>query len=637
MKKIKDAIACDGGKAFGLSKLTEGGFDVPEGFVIGKDDIEDILEGKTDELERYLSDLKYVDKFAVRSSACGEDGETNSYAGIFETKLNVENDPAKISEAVKYVFNSASGARVESYIKDKDHEMNVVVQKMISPVLAGVAFSGAVNTDGEDVIRIEAVEGLAENLVSGRTSSSVVTVSKKELFNEDVKIHITGKALDYRQILILARKVKNIADYFESDMDVEWCIDENQKIYFVQARPITEKLIINEESAECIVASRGYAEGTVFSVDERWDEEQTLKQIANLPENMVLVAYATDTRHMPLMKRAAAVITEEGNALSHAAIISRELGIPCITGYKNALSEFRTGEKIRIDTSAGYIRHRDITKFFNRKRSLSFSDIYDFDNIAELEINGSKLLFQPSFDGITMYMPFGTSSEDEETYEIYARNIFGCPTLRCHNLKYEWYFIYKNFRKLPYFSNMCLKLKEKCEKFNADAIEKFYTDVTDLLKQEVKCKSDYNAYDRVEAEEMFLSVHLLVDMLIPNGYAVEAAYFSSFRHLENLGITFDEMISGKIPHDYEHAEELRNISEFISRISVLRNEISTIMLRIGAITYDDLRTRNQRIKDALEYAGYEDCCIKDAVEIFYSGISFSEKIVSLSHRFEKLM
>ncbi len=637
MKKIINAGINDGGKAYGLSLLSSGGFNIPDGFVINERDIQNIIAGKTEEFEGYLSAFEADDKFAVRSSAFGEDGEKNSFAGIFETKLDVENDLTELTEAIKYVRDSSEGAAANSYDENNSHSMNIVIQRMIHPVLSGVAFSNAVEETGDDVVRIEAVEGLAEKLVSGRSSSSVITVKKSDIFSEEAKIQISGKAFDYSKMQDLAREVYRMEKYFKKEIDTEWCIDENGVIFFVQARPVTRTLFISNDRAECIVASSGHAEGTIFVIDENWDELQTVKQLENLPENAVLAAWATDTRHMPLMKKAAAVITEEGTALSHAAIISRELGIPCITGYKKALDIFQNGKSISLDTRNGIIRYDGKVFNFNKKKLLDFADIYDFEKIAEVSIEGRTILFQHSFNGVIMCLPYRTSSYDEEKYELAARKLFGCQTLRCSVCKYEWYFIYKDHKKLPYFNGLCVKLKDLCSCMNTAAIEKFYIDTEEFLKNLVSDKEKYDPYDRVLAEEIMLSLHILVDMVIPNGYAVCEVYYKVFSYLANLDIAFEDMIAGNFPSDREESQELIKAKKFIEKVSILRNEISTKLLACGAISYDMLLTRNDRMKKGLKHLGVEVCEEEVVFDLFYEKLVFSDNVKELMNKVEGLI
>lgn len=630
MKYLKDAGIADGGKAYGLARLIAGGFNVPDGFVVEYDDIADILNGNTDELEKYLAVFPEGSELAVRSSASGEDGENNSFAGIFDTVLNVECSVAAVSDALKKVNASSCGSRADAYDERGTHKMNIVVQQMIDPLLAGVAFSDAVDENGESVIRIEAVEGLGEKLVSGRSSASVVTVSKKSLSDGEPVLRIRGKALDYSRFSELAVNVNRISEFLGHDADVEWCIDKNGKVRFVQARPVTRKYMISHDDSSCIVASDGYASGTVFMVDDSWDEEQTLDQLEKLPENAVLVAWATDTRHMPLMRKAAAVITEEGTALSHAAIISREFGIPCITGYRNAKKLFASGDKIIIDTSEGSVTHNGEKLFFARRKFLRFADLYDFENIIEVSTEKNKVQFQPSFDGVIMYIPYNSSAEDEEMYEITARKLFGQKPLRSSIDKYEWYVLYRQFRKLPFFDPLCAELKRFCEELDSEAVSMFYERTVSLLKTMVTEKESYSEYDRVTAEEMMLSLHLITDMLLPGGYAAKTVFYKCFSTMNELGISFDEMLEGKYPDDCDKKQELDQAAEFMNCVSVLRNEISGRLMAVGALHYDDTRSRHTRTKKALESAGYSDVDAKKAPEIFYSDLRMSEKTAALS-------
>lgn len=267
-----------------------------------------------------LSSFSKEDKIAVRSSAMAEDGQQNSFAGIFESVLNVDNDIEKVIEAIKVVFASKNTDKTLSYSKDQNHSMNIIVQKMISPKIAGVGFTEAVDINGDNVILLECVEGLADKLVSGATIPTRIKVNKNN------EIEVLGEGLDLSGIPNLIKEIEKVISNFSTPMDIEWCIDENNKPYLVQARPITSRVLIRDKKDfEGMVASPGKCEGKCYLIDEDWEEEEIEQAIIGFPKGYVLVASTTDTRYLPAMKKAVGIITSEGSALSHAAIISREL------------------------------------------------------------------------------------------------------------------------------------------------------------------------------------------------------------------------------------------------------------------------------------------------------------------------
>ena len=114
-------------------------------------------------------------------------------------------------------------------------------------------------------------------------------------------------------------------------------------------------------------------------------------------------------------------------------------------------------------------------------------------------------------------------------------------------------------------------------------------------------------------------------MLVPNGYAVGEVYFKVMSHLVNMDISFEDMISGNFPHDLEETSELIKAGSFIEKVSVLRNEISSKLLSFGAISYDGLYTRNDRMKEGMKYAGIEIGKEDRISELFYETIKYSEK------------
>ena len=633
---LKDADDSMGGKAYGLSQLIKAEINVPDGFVIPNNEIIKILENDQNvmaELKDKLSAFSENSLFAVRSSACAEDGAENSYAGMFESKLNVKNAVQAVVSAVKYVNCSAESLRVSEYSGGVQQKMNIVVQQMVNPRIAGVAFSKAIDIDGTEVILIECVEGLADKLVAGKVVASRITVPAVNSGKTSDKISYYGTPINCEGIDILINNIRNVAKYFHNDMDIEWCIDENNHVFLVQARPITKIPIIDKVSSEGIIASHGYAIGTAVVIDEELDDSELLKQISEFPQNAVLIAATTDTQYLPAMKKACGIITEEGSALSHAAIVSRELNIPCIAGYKNARKLFVTGGELILDANNGVIQYNSTTYTLTREKSFNFADVYNFEKIEEFLIDGKQVLFQPTFDGMAVYLPDEITLKESEKIELFCRRNFGVQPVHCTNEKYAWYFEYRRFFKLPYFSDICQFVKELCTSFNESRIESFYKGFVDILKEIVLKKEMVNYYDRIVLEEICMAYHFVLDMLLPNGYAIQNIYFHTLPILDKYGYTLNDLLNGTY-QDFKRVsnkdkEVLKVAYNFIEKVGHCRNTICEKLVSVGAMSYDYFEHREDRISEALKTREIIQSG-ENIVDLFYHSLTLSEKVISIS-------
>lgn len=263
----KDEVALVGGKALSLGRLTQAGLTVPPGFVVPTDVYKTAKDQGIDpELKEAIFkafDSLGAERVAVRSSAIAEDSADASWAGQFDTFLNVKRN--ELLESVKKCWDSASSEIVNEYAESKSVSSEqlaiaVVVQKMVESEVSGVVFSVNPITKDENEIMIEATYGLGELLVQGMVTPDNYLVSKTDLQILDKKTphkstmlvyqdgdnierpvpnDIADEAcLDDSQILELARLTTEIEDYYGSPQDIEWAL-ENDKFYIVQSRPIT--------------------------------------------------------------------------------------------------------------------------------------------------------------------------------------------------------------------------------------------------------------------------------------------------------------------------------------------------------------------------------------------------------------
>lgn len=229
-------VSLVGGKGASLGEMTQVGFPVPPGFVITTEAREQINK---EEIFKAF-DLLNAEKVSVRSSAVAEDSSSASWAGQLETYLNVSRE--NLIEYIKKCWESIRSDRARSYAKQQnlseDQLMAVVVQKMVEVKAAGVMFTANPVTKSKEEIMIESVLGLGEKLVQGAVTPDNFVVDK-----ENAKI----KSMDLQDIQTISDDIvkalvelgKKIENHYGFPQDIEWAIDEQNKIWILQSRPIT--------------------------------------------------------------------------------------------------------------------------------------------------------------------------------------------------------------------------------------------------------------------------------------------------------------------------------------------------------------------------------------------------------------
>ncbi|MCI4335728.1 MAG: phosphoenolpyruvate synthase [Thermoplasmata archaeon] len=340
---------------------------------------------------------------AVRSSATAEDLEGASFAGLQETYLNVTGID-QILTSIRKCWGSLFTARVLVYRARKgfDHssvKLAVVVQKMVDSVVSGILFTRDPNT-GENHMIIEAGWGLGEAIVGGEVTPDHYVVDgatqrivQKQLSEQAFRLvrdpaggnlrqdiperERSVQKLPDDQILRLASLARVIESHYRRPMDVEWCADA-ASLYIVQARPVTTipgnpqtstsappgnltnprtapPAPRSEESGPDLIplvkgfgASPGIAGGVARLL-------RKAAEMGKLQPGEILVTTMTTPDMVPAMARAAGIVTDEGGMTCHAAIVSRELGVPCVVGTRSATKVISEGTEITVDGRAGAV------------------------------------------------------------------------------------------------------------------------------------------------------------------------------------------------------------------------------------------------------------------------------------------
>ena len=331
---------------------------------------------------------------AVRSSATAEDLPEASFAGQQETYLNVRGD-ASVIVHIRKAWASLFEPRAIYYRVQQgfDHfkvALAVPVQKMVQSDISGIMFSINPVTNDKTHIVIEAVWGLGENIVQGAVTPDHYEVDKSELkliqhktVHQDIEMVRSGEGniqrkvpssrqdkrkLTDAQAVEVATLGKKLQQHYFFPQDSEWAI-ENGKLYVVQTRPITTvnatttkneaskteaKKITGKLILEGQPASPGVVTGIVNIL-------KSAKEINKIKRGDILITDMTTPDFVPAMKRAVAIVTNKGGQTSHAAIVSRELGVPCIVGTKTATTTLKQGRVITVDGAAGKVYESELS------------------------------------------------------------------------------------------------------------------------------------------------------------------------------------------------------------------------------------------------------------------------------------
>lgn len=326
---------------------------------------------------------------AVRSSATAEDLPGASFAGQQDTFLNVTQKD--LLESIKRCWSSLFTPRAIVYRKEKgfshkDVLISIAVQEMVLSKASGVMFTIEPVSGANDRIIINASWGLGEAIVSGQITPDEYVIEKvkfkileKNIAKKERMIISDNKggtlwvnvdealqekpALSDKTIIRLAKYGADIEKHYITPQDIEWAVDENEKIYILQARPETihgvEKPAVSKRKEGGVAMEEDIIiKGIGVSPGQASGKVQVIlnaKDINQFEKGNILVTEMTTPDWVPAMKIAGAIITNLGGKTCHAAIVSRELGVPCVVGTGNATKILKNGEIITVEGQRGLI------------------------------------------------------------------------------------------------------------------------------------------------------------------------------------------------------------------------------------------------------------------------------------------
>jgi len=319
---------------------------------------------------------------AVRSSATAEDAPHTSFAGMNETFLNIRSDEVLL-DALRRCYASLYGARVIFYrrtnnVPEEKMSIAVVIQCMVNSEAAGVMFTIHPATGDANLVVIEGAFGLGDAVVGGEVNPDHFEVRKdtceianRTIAHKDFRDVRTAEGKSIRepltapladapcltddQVVELAKLGGRIEQHYGAPQDIEWALEAG-KLYIVQSRPVTAtghaaahaEATAGKVLVRGLPASPGVASGKVHVLNSP-------QEAGELAKGDILVTRMTAPDWVPIMKLAGAIVTDEGGMTSHAAIVSRELGIPCIVGTRTATQDLHTGDLVTVDAREGVV------------------------------------------------------------------------------------------------------------------------------------------------------------------------------------------------------------------------------------------------------------------------------------------
>lgn len=416
---------------------------------------------------------------AVRTSATAEDSIDASFAGQGDTFLNVFGE-VNVVNRVRDCWSSLFTSRSIFYQVKKHYDhfkigVAVPVQKLINSEISGIMFTTNPVTNAKNEIIVETIWGLGEYIVQGKITPDQHVIDKsnwkiisEEHVSQDVQL-IKGddetreapvpktkknkKKIDISMAIKIAKVGQKLHNHYGKPQDIEFAIDRG-KLYIVQTRPITtiatsqktldsQKQIIDQTpflTGE--PASPGISSGVVVII-------KNPKEINRAQKGQVLVTSMTTPDFVPAMKKVNGIITDKGGQTSHAAIVSRELGVPCVVGAKTATKDLKEGDIVTLNGTEGKVWKGDLTNGQNFKDQSSTT-------ITSTKKTATKI-----------YVNLG---EPELAKTIAQRNVDGIGLLRAEfmmaNIGVHPKYIIAQGKQKEFINQLAKNIVEFCKSFN---------------------------------------------------------------------------------------------------------------------------------------------------------------------------
>lgn len=549
---------------------------------------EEIISEVRNEYKKLSNSKGYV---AVRSSATVEDLSAKSFAGQLDTFLNL-NNPDNILSSIKKCWASLYNPRALLYLKESGLGKSkigvaVIIQEMVQSEVSGVMLTVDPMTNNKDRLVIESVWGLGNLIVEGVVTPDHYEVAKSSftIINKKISTQTTQLILAKEQnkeipvsaayqkiqkvsdekIIELAKIGRKIENTYLFPQDIEWAI-ENNKLYILQSRPVTsaesepdEKFEKTEIDLPVLVkgtpTSPGIAQGVAKII-------KSSKQVARVKRGDILVLPVNNHNFIAALKKAAAVITDKGGETSHAAIIAREMGLPCVVGTSIATNMIKPDTVVTVNGSTGIVY----------KGGLPYKRISRL--VASFEDKSASNKKEPA-DKKTATKIFVNLVDSTLAYEISQKNVDGVGLLRAEFLISEIgihpkKLIEKNKKDL-YIKKIIEGLKISCASFDPRPVVYRVSDYTSNEYKNFKNGSQYE----IEEENPLLGFRGAIRYISePEIFSLELEaikYVRNKLNLKNLWLL--------IPY-VRTLEEMANIKRMVAASGLHRSSTFKLILSV---------------------------------------------------------
>lgn len=424
---------------------------------------------------------------AVRSSATAEDLPGASFAGQQETFLNVKGE-ANLVNKIRECWSSLFTPRAIFYRQEKKFNhfkiaISVVVQRMVQSDISGVMFTVNPVTNQKREIIIEAIYGLGELIVQGTVTPDHFKVDKrtfkiidKQVNRQEIQLTKSGalnkqtkvklrlrdrQKITDQKIIELAKSGKKIHQHYFFPQDIEWAIEKG-KIYILQTRPVTalkvegRKSKVEQEKINLPLIIKGDpASPGIVSGYSRIIK--SAKEIGKVKNKEILITKMTTPDFVPAMKRAAGIITDKGGQTSHAAIVSRELGLPCIVGAEKATKLIKNKLVITLNGKTGEV----FKGSFKKDQKISANTSKKF---------AASSLYSSSYGLKTATKLYVNLAEPDLAEKIAKENVDGVGLLRAEfmisqNIKYHPKKLIEDKKQKIFVEKLSEGLEKFCRSF----------------------------------------------------------------------------------------------------------------------------------------------------------------------------
>jgi phosphohistidine swiveling domain-containing protein len=335
--------------------------------------------------------------------------------------------------------------------------------------------------------------------------------------------------------------------------DIEWCALAD-RLAILQSRPITSELRLGEVKEAKLeregTTLRGYGTapgrttGTTFVIEDK-------SAVDAFPEGAILLATFTDTDYLSAMQRASAIVTQEGGLLSHAAIVSRELSIPCVVGATDALAKFPTGTLVTVDGYAGTIQAGEAARRESNLDVYDQSHLFCFDALQPISLYDVPILLEPAYAGSVIHIPSTINQEKKQLIVSTIQKEVSPGTRLGFLPKYYIYFSWKaRMEGNPLFRDLFLNLVRACAEMSpgrlAQLIDKTYLFTQSLLSEqedttnETEIHSLLTAYAKLDTAN---GNYMLLNTILPEGYGIRSVYQAASPYFTARQISFGEFLT----------------------------------------------------------------------------------------------